>query len=268
MASNLEELARDKGLKGNAFKSIRETLMDQAAKIRVLGGPEHLPVEPVTTQSTAVAEQTPCVELDLDAEWQRQAQNFVSLGFHKERGFEDTDEGKQVYLDTLAKFKPQPEGYKGRVDKPMLIDYAIPWERQRELSGIQLSDYFVLHLDQAHPWEDNHSMVPDGVTSYTGWFNKWGEGDFKDAIGPFSARKKLAKDLTGGIMHEAVAQQIHFPEDNANAQYYDIIGIRVVSGFVACLRRWGDRPRFSASWVDGADPNFRPLVRGSEIETK
>ena len=51
---NLEELAETKASK-EMHLSIHETLMDQAAKIRVLGGPEHLPVEPVTTQSTAVA---------------------------------------------------------------------------------------------------------------------------------------------------------------------------------------------------------------------
>ena len=51
MAAELERLARDKGLKGDTFKSVRATLMAQAAQIRALGGPEHLSTSPaVTTQ--------------------------------------------------------------------------------------------------------------------------------------------------------------------------------------------------------------------------
>ncbi len=49
MASNLERLARDKGLKGDLFKSVRATLMAQAAQIRALDGPEDVLTAPTVT---------------------------------------------------------------------------------------------------------------------------------------------------------------------------------------------------------------------------
>src|SRR3989338_906364 len=95
-------------------------------------------------------EEPKAVELDLDAEWQRQAQNYLSLGFHKEAGFEETAEGKQAFLDSLPKFEPQPEEYRGKFDMPLLVIKKIPWERQAELAGISISDYLQSMLDKTH----------------------------------------------------------------------------------------------------------------------
>lgn len=214
-----------------------------------------------------IVEQAPHAELDLEAEWTRQADNFTLLGFHIERGFEDTDEGRQQYRDTLAKFEPQPEGYKGRFDKPMLVEYQIPWEQQAKLAGVTIAGYVASHKDQIQVLTESFRQISEGTNSYTGWFNKWGEGDFPNPIGPFSARRQLSPDLVGGNMFDAIAQQIHFPEDNKDSHYYDIIGVSVESDEVPCLYRWDGGPRLAAYWENDAYPDFRPLVRGSEIVT-
>lgn len=206
-------------------------------------------------------------ELNPEAEWQRQSQNFLRYKFHIERGFADTDEGKRAYLDTLPKFEPQPEEYKGRLDKPMLVEKKIPWQRQAQLARIAISEYLKSRPNETRQWEGNRHDVPDDVVAYTGWFNNWDQR-FPDPIKPFDARDQLAVDEQGGDPYEGVAQEIHFPEDTANGKYFDLIGYSVGSDHVVGLDRLSGRPGLDASFGGSADPRWRPLVRGSKVVTR
>lgn len=197
-------------------------------------------------------------ELDLDAEWQRQSSKLVELGFHSELGMSERE-----YLDTLPKFETQPSEYKGIFDRPILSERRIPWERQAELAGIQISDYLKSRINETKPWEDNPSRSPTGVAC-AGWFNNWGQR-FSKMIKPFDARKQLTKSEGAGDVFDAVAKEIHFPEDGENGKYFDIIGTSVGSGHVVYLGRWDDQSGLSAFWGDNALGDFRPLVRGSKV---
>ena len=133
--------------------------------------------------------------------------------------------------------------------------------KARELSGIQLSDYFV-HLDQAHPWEDNHSMVLTALPPIPAGL---GEGDFKDAIGPFSA-KKISEGFDRWY-HARVLHSKFISEDNADAQYYDILEsvLCLASSLVSAVGVTG----LGSVLVRLTVPiELSSLVRGSEIETK
>lgn len=204
-------------------------------------------------------------ELNREAEWQRQSQNFLALGFHIELEFADTEEGRQAYLDTLPKFPPQPKKYKGRFDQPLLVEKRIPWSRQAELAEITISDYLRARINQVQDWEDNHSKAPE--TAYCGWFNRWGQ-EFPDMIGPFRARDRLAPDAAGGDVYEGIAKQIHHPEENNNGQHFDLIGSQVGSGFVVYLCRWRGGSGLFAALGDDAGGGVRPLVRGSKVVTR
>ena len=212
----------------------------------------------------ATAEMPVNVEFSLYAEWQKQSQNFLRYSFHRE-GYADTEAGKQAYLDSLPRFEPQPLEYRTIFDRPLLFEKRIPWERQADLADILISDYLRSRLHETHPWEDNPSKTPEGVAC-AGWFNKWGQR-FPNKIKPLDARKQLGSNEGAGDVVEGIANQIHFPEDNENGQYFDLIGTSVGSGRVVDIYRWGDQPRLHARWSDDAAGHWRPLVHGSEIVT-
>lgn len=243
----------------------KQFAIDQAKRfLRAAGVKDPGPKEATRNTRSSKNEAIVTTELDLDAEWQRQGQNFLRLGYHIERGHDDTDEGKQAYLDSLPKFGPQPEAYKGRLDVPLLVE-TIPWERQAELAGITISDYLKSRINQTREWEGNRFQTPEGP--FTAWFNQWGQ-IFTKKIRPSGARKQLASDLVGGSPFDGIAQEIHHPEVTVSGKYFDLIGYSVGSVSVPCLRRWNVRPRLHAHWGYDAHPYFRPLVHGSEIVTR
>lgn len=205
-------------------------------------------------------------ELDLEAEWQRQSENFLRLVFHIETGFDDTDEGRQAFLEALPKFKPQPAEYKGKFDVPLLVIKKIPWEIQARLAGISISDYLRERINSAREWEDNPSKIGD-IFAYTGWFNSWGQR-FPEKIKPFDARKQLTRNEGAGGPKEGVSVEVNRPEFTANGNFFDLIDESVGSDDVVYLDRWHGRPWLDAGGSDGADDDFRPLVRGSKVVTK
>lgn len=209
-------------------------------------------------------EVTPAIELDLAVEWQRQSQKFLELGFHKEIGYPDTDEGRQAYLDSLPKFEVQPKEYRGRFDLPLLVETRIPWTKQAQLAGISISDYLQERVNQTRPWSDG-SQTPG--TPYSGWFTNWGQR-FTAKITPFDARKQLKQDECGAGLFEGITMGMVHPEFTRSGQYFDLIGCSVESDYVVDLLRWYGGPMLFAGLGDGADADGRPLVRGSKIVTR
>ena len=199
----------------------------------------------------------------LDAESQRQGQNFLRHGFHRE-GYDDTDQGRQAYLDSLPAFSPQPEKYRGKFDKLFLVEKRIPWEKQAQLADILISDFLRSRFNETRPWEGNRAQAPD--KPYAGWFNEWGQR-FPDKIRPIDARSQLGTNEVGGDPFEGVALEVHFPEETANGKYRDLIGYQVGPDRVPSLRRWDGGPGLDAYWDGRAGGRFRPLVRGSQIRT-
>lgn len=214
-------------------------------------GPKEQPV-----RKSSKAETRKPIELNLDAEWQRQTSRFVELGYHSELGLTEA-----AYLESLPRFKRQPKEYRGRFDVPMLVEVRIPWKKQAQLSGINISEYFAARIDQICPY-DERSETPE--VPFAGWFNKWGQ-EFPDKIKPFDASNQLAADAIGAGPSDGIAQQVHHPEVTENGKYFDLIGYKVGSGYVPYLYRWDGRPRLGARWGADAYGHFRPLVRGKKI---
>ena len=197
-------------------------------------------------------------ELNLDTEWQRQANRYVELGYHTELKMTPEE-----YLQALPKFEPQPEEYRDRFNVPLLVETRIPWEKQAELAGVVVSEYLRSNINETKPFDDR-SQTPE--TPYTGWFNRWDER-FTRRIAPLDARKQLTADEIGGGPHEGVAMQVAHPEITQSGKRFDLIGYNVESDRVPSLRHWYGAPRLHAFWGDDAYGRLRPLVRGSKIVT-
>src|SRR3989344_5168947 len=176
-------------------------------------GPKEQPA-----RKSSKAENRKPIELNLDAEWQRQTSRFLELGYHSELGLTEA-----AYLESLPRFKRQPKEYRGRFDAPMLVEVRIPWEKQAQLSGIDVSEYLVARIDQTNPYNER-SVTPE--VPYAGWFNEWGQ-EFPDKIKPFDARNQIAADAVGGSPFQGVAQQVHHPEVTEGGKYFDLIGYNV-----------------------------------------
>ncbi len=197
-------------------------------------------------------------EFDLTAEWQRQINRFVELGYHTELGISAED-----YAASLPKFEAQPAEYVGRLDMPLVVETRIGYQRQAELAGITVDPYLIGNAENTKPVSPK-SATPE--KPYAGWFNKWGQR-FADPIAPRDAIGQLREDEVGNGRLEGVTIQIQHPEFNQDRQYFDLIGENVGSDGVPCLGRWNGRPELSAYWGDYATGDFRPSVRGSQIVT-
>ena len=214
--------------------------------------------KPALTPTEKKKETSAHPEINLEAEWQRQASKYIRFGFHRALNLTEED-----YLASLPRFEPQPEEYRDRFNVPLLVETRIPWEKQAQLASIAISDYQRSRINETKPY-NARSKTPD--TPYTGWFNKWGER-FTQKITPLDARKQLAADEIGGGPYEGIAMQIAHPEITRSGKYLDLIGYNVESGRVSSLYRWGGEPRLGAIWGGFARGDFRPLVRGSRIVT-
>lgn len=59
--------------------------------------------------------------------WEQQKQHLIALGFHKAVGLTERD-----YYASLLNFQRQLEKFKGRFDRPLLIDPRVPLTYQLE----------------------------------------------------------------------------------------------------------------------------------------
>ena len=258
MAAELEKLARQ--LKEQGYPQGAQLVNDSAKSLKKAGLiPAKLAEADTSENPTSAPELQPWTELDLDAEWQRQAQAYVKLGYHTKKGMTE-----EAYLDSLPKFQPQPEKYIGRLNLPLLVEKGVPWEQQAQLAGIVLSRNLKSQVDLTHP-RDDRAKTPD--FPYTGWFNIWGLR-FTEKIEPIYAINQLAEDECGGGPFEGVAIQIAHPELTRNRKYYDLIGYTVGFEYVPSLDFWDGGPRLHASWRSSAQDDYRPLIHGDKIATK
>jgi hypothetical protein len=206
--------------------------------------------------------------LDLAGERARQAATYIALGFHRELGLTEAD-----YTASLPRIAPQPPGYRGRLDVPLVIETRIPWERQADLAGITRS--VGTRSSTFAPIDARHA-VP--ATPYAAWFAWFGQR-FPDPIAPDEARADLADDERGGSVLEMVAQHIAHPVLNATGRFIDAIGfesrdLTFLEGEEVPLRRnpdicfWRGKPEIGIALHPIAFDNCRPLVRGADLSTE
>lgn len=193
-------------------------------------------------------------ELNLEAEWSRQTKRFIDLGFHKELGLSE-----QEYLDSLPRFGPQPENFKGRFDIPVVVETSIPVKRQCELAGIE---YFLAGLEVID-WTDDPKGYRTPDRPYITWLQD-GEKNLNRAVE--AVRKELAKDERGGTVIDGVAVCIAHPQV-LREHFLDLPGTRVGSVFAPYLILCFGGPELHCFWVVDVHPGFGSASCGREIKT-
>ncbi len=180
---------------------------------------------------------------NLEAEWTRQAQKFVELGFHKELCLSEPE-----YLASLPKFEPQPENFRGRFDIPVLVETRIAPSRQSKLAGLP---YFLDDL-RVSDWRDDPRGYKTPDAPYTTWMY-----DGKKYLGKSvkDVRRALAIDERGATIYDGIALWIANPSvlDNHGI---DLPGTSVGSGHAPYLDRWLGAPRVRYRLVGRAHSGF------------
>lgn len=164
---------------------------------------------------------TPLISLESlsksDKEWQRQVGKLVKLGFHKELGMDEKE-----YIDSLPKFGPQPENFKGRFDIPVIVDPRIDWKKQSELAGITN----IISNSNVRDWPKDSKgyKIPD--VPYITWMQ-----DGRKYLGKSVdwVRKNLSEDERGGTIYDGLSLAI-FHRNILRHHNIDLPGTQVGSG--------------------------------------
>lgn len=199
-------------------------------------------------ETKRVALSTP--ELKFRDEWLRQAQKYIKLGFHKELGLSE-----QEYLDSLPKFGPQPENFKGRFDIPIMVETRISVKRQCELAGIEYClDVVDVGWPSAFPygdWPNDSKGYKTPNVPYITWMQDGASnlGESVDIV-----REKLAKDERGATIFGGIAFYLAQPKVLEH-HFMDLPGTEVVPYRNPCLDSWDGQPRLGWHRIDRFSPD-------------
>lgn len=194
-------------------------------------------------------------DLDLQAEWQRQANRYVELGFHDELNMNAED-----YLDSLPKFKPQPEAYKGRFDTPLLVETRIDIYRQYALAGFKdLLNGFVLDVRN---WPNDPKNYKTPENPYTTWVSDPAINRNRKVT---DVRETLAEDERGGTRFDGIALFIANPK-KLEEIFIDLPGDLVGSDGAPGLSIHQSKPILYCYWLGIPEPGWGSLTCGREFE--
>lgn len=190
-------------------------------------------------------------EISLEEEWHRQVQGLVKLGFHTELGLTE-----EKYLESLPKFTPQPESFKGRLDTPVLVEKRISPKRQSELAGI----FYSLDGLNVGDWDKDPKKYKTPDSTYAVWTDEGAR--FMDRRVQ-DVREELASDERGGTESDGIA--LYIAKTNIlRTRFLDLPGTSVESDRAACLDLWSGRPGLNDNFVVIATPRFGSLVCGRQ----
>lgn len=167
--------------------------------------------------------------LDLNAEWQRQTQGFIELGFHTELGLSE-----EKYLESLPRFEPQPEQFKGRFDIPVIVETRIPVKRQSELTRLP---YFLEGLEVVDWLGDPKGYKTPKIPYFT-WLQD-GAKNINRSVR--DVRATFAEDERGATEFDGISLYIAHPEILKD-HFIDLPGTTVGSHDAPFLFLWLDRP--------------------------
>lgn len=190
-------------------------------------------------------------EISLEEEWQRQAQGLIKLGFYSELGLTE-----EKYLESLPKFTPQPESFKGRLNTPVLVETRISPKRQSKLAGIQ----YVLDGLNVKNWDKDPKKYKTPDSPYTVWMDE-GARNMNRKVQ--DVRRNLVSDERGGTELDGIALYIAKP-NILQTRFLDLPGTSVRSVYAPSLDLWDGKPRLGYDFVAGADPEFGSLVCGRQ----
>lgn len=197
---------------------------------------------------------TESITLELQAEWQRDAQKLAGLFAKLEK------KSEAEYMDSLPKPFSQQESYRGRFDISLIVPVPtknVPLKEMLEMAGI--SSYYDANLTK--DWEGNSYRTPD--KPYFTWVSD-GSSNLKKPVK--DVRTSLASDSRGGTLFDGIGLIIK-NVDILQHHFLDLPGSRVGSDCAPCLGLWGDGPGLDLRLVGHARPGFGSVVAGREIRT-
>lgn len=168
-------------------------------------------------------------ENNLEAEWLKQAKKYIKLGFHKE-----LDLSKEDYLNSLPKFEPQPENFKGRFDIPLIVETRIPIKRQCELVGIDYSLGSLPCVD----WSGDTKDYKTPKKPYVTWMQDGTKNLDKSVEG---VREEFTEDERGATVFDGLALYIARPKILEH-HFIDLPGTKVGPRYAPFLGLWLGRP--------------------------
>lgn len=194
-------------------------------------------------------------DLDLQAEWQRQANRYVEFKYHTELGMTPEE-----YLETLPKFAVQPEAFKGRFDTPLLVETRIGIYRQYELAGFRdMLKGFVLDVQN---WPNDPKNYKTPENPYTAWVNDPAINRNRKVT---DVRETLAEDERGGTRFDGIALYIANPK-KLEEIFIDLPGDLVGSDGAPGLSISQGKPILYCYWLGIAESGWGSLTCGREIE--
>lgn len=219
--------------------------------------------KPMAISGKEIAEKLIKPEISaLEKEWLRQARRLMAFGFRKELRMTE-----KQYLDSLPKFTPQPENFKGRLDTPILVETRIDISRQCMLARIHypLNSEGIIRQDWIHD--------PQGYQTpnfpYVMWTDE-GKRNMNRKVE--DVRKELADDERGGTEFDGVAlylvkpdilerHSIYLPGTTIDDNFYPK---KIEDAYFEFLGRNNYTPILDCRPTDLADPNFGVLICGRE----
>nr|AQS34449.1 hypothetical protein [uncultured bacterium] len=179
----------------------------------------------------------------LNAEWERHASRYVELGFHKV-----LELSERKYRESLPRFGPQPESFKGRFDIPRLVETRIDVAKQAELVRIR----YLLEGYNVRDWEQDPRGYKTPKLPYVAWMQD-GRAYLGKSVA--SVRRLMATDERGATEFDGIALYI-MDHNILEDHFIDLPGTSVESDDAAGLDLWNGGPELNCDWVGGGYSRF------------
>jgi hypothetical protein len=166
----------------------------------------------------------------LGAEWARQSQNYLTLGFHQKLGLSEEE-----YLDSLPPFLPNTEERKQlSLTVPLLVDSRIDVREQINLAGIKIINrykrtcnywglrdrdmlrYYELDLSRENLVRRDEIKKPTPIKPYVTWVQS---GDKYLNVSPYYVGRDVTISFARGqsnekigTIYEGTSLAIHYPQ--------------------------------------------------------
>lgn len=199
-------------------------------------------------------------ELDPKAEWRRQANRYIELGFHRM-----LEVSEDEYLTSLPRLGAQPRRFAGRFDVPVIVERRINPFIQARMAGLSYDDFYLGPED----WEGDPKSYKTPDVPYVTWM-QLGRKNISKSIE--AVRKNLAPDERGATIHDGIAlfiTRLSLLKEDSVSYFIDLPGTssgRMDLSLVRYIRRNQGIPRIKLGYFSGR-LNGGSATCGRQIKT-
>lgn len=240
--------SKEHGTKG-AFESI----VTPGNNVIVYPGPDYgTLVTPLVAARTGIFVETSVEREAREAEWKRQTDRLIELGFHRVVHPELSEaQAEAEYRESLPKIGLQPPNYNGRFDIPVLVDPRVPPPDQ--LSRAEIREWLSTRTVK------NTVEGPD--KPYVQWTQV---GKRLLNLSPKGAMRMLDKDEVGCTFLEVIALYLQHPKIFENRKVIALSSrLRGAAPYLGKFNDitsvWTALIETRSSW---SQENYMPLSRG------